>query len=55
MKKDMETPCTRLPLTLVLASALVSVAVTANAGLLKTFDLLPSFFHCFEVVPTEET
>jgi hypothetical protein len=54
MKKDTETPWTRLPLTLVLASALVSVAVTANAGLLKTFDLLPRFFHCFEVVPTDK-
>lgn len=49
-----QTPSNRLVLAMVLTAALVSVAVTANAGLLETFDLLPSFFHCFEVSPIDK-
>jgi len=49
-----QTPSTRLVLAMVLTAALFSVAVTANAGLLETFDLLPSFFHCFEVSPIDK-
>ena len=54
MKKARQMPCIRLSFTLVLAALLVSGADTANAGLLKTFDLFPSFFRCFDVFPTDK-
>jgi len=47
-------PRNRLPLTLILVAILVSAANTANAGLLRTFDLFPSFFRCFTVSPGDK-
>jgi len=39
-----------------LFSAVVSVCntVTAEAGFIKTFDLVPSLFHCFDAFPAEK-
>jgi hypothetical protein len=33
---------------------LVCSTLTAEAGLIKTFDLVPSLFHCFDAFPTEK-
>jgi Predicted Zn-dependent protease (DUF2268) len=54
MKKERQTRCDWPPLTLLLAAAFVSVPVAANGGLLRTFDLFPSFVLCFEVFPTDK-
>src|SRR5262245_23249053 len=54
MKREVQMPCNRLPLILILVAISVYAADTANAALLRTFDLFPSFFRCFEVSPADK-
>jgi hypothetical protein len=53
MKKGLKLLCDWRSLLLFPAAVLVCSTVTAEGGLLKTFDLLPSFFRCFNAFPTE--
>ena len=46
--------CAWKPFLLLSATVLVCSTATAEAGLLKTFDLVPSLFHCFDAFPTEK-
>jgi len=54
MKKGRKLPRGWKSFLLFSAAALVYTTVTANAGLLKTFDLVPSLFRCFDAFPTEK-
>jgi hypothetical protein len=46
--------CAWKPFLLLSATVLVCSTLTAEAGLIKTFDLVPSLFHCFDAFPTEK-
>jgi hypothetical protein len=48
MKKGRSPRWGRLSHTLTLTAVFVCLTVAADASILKTFDLYPSFFHCFQ-------
>jgi hypothetical protein len=54
MKKGRSPRCGRLSHTLTLTAIFVCLTVAADANILKTFDLYPSFFHCFQVTDTQQ-
>ena len=54
MKKGRKLPRGWKSFLLFSAAVLVYSTVTADAGLLKTFDLVPSLFRCFDAFPTEK-
>jgi Predicted Zn-dependent protease (DUF2268) len=54
MKKGRKSLCGWKSFLLFSAVVLVCSTLTAEAGLIKTFDLVPSLFHCFDAFPTEK-
>jgi hypothetical protein len=54
MKKGRKLLCAWKSSLLFSAVVLVCSTVTAEAGLLKTFDLVPILFRCFDAFPTEK-
>ena len=54
MEKGWKLPCAWKSSLLFSAVVLVCSTVTAEAGLLKTFDLVPILFRCFDAFPTEK-
>jgi hypothetical protein len=54
MKKGRKSLCGWKWFLLFSAVVLVCSTLTAEAGLIKTFDLVPSLFHCFDAFPTEK-
>ena len=54
MKKGRKVLCGWKSFLQYCMAVLVCSTVTGEAGLIKTLDLVPSFFHCFDAFPTEE-
>ena len=54
MKKGRKSLCGWKSFLLFSTVVLVCRTLTAEAGLIKTFDLVPSLFHCFGAFPTEK-
>jgi predicted Zn-dependent protease DUF2268 len=54
MKKSRKLLCGRLAIVLILTAAFIFGTVGADATILKTFDLCPSFLHCFQVTDKQE-
>ena len=54
MKKGRKSLCGWKSFLLFSAVVLVCSTLTAEAGLIKTFDLVPSLFHCFDAFSTEK-
>ena len=54
MKKGRKVLCGWKSFLQYCMAVLVCSTVTGEAGLIKTLDLVPSFFHCFDAFPTEK-
>jgi Predicted Zn-dependent protease (DUF2268) len=54
MKKGRKSLCGWKSFLLFSTVVLVCRTLTAEAGLIKTFDLVPSLFRCFDAFPTEK-